>query len=207
MFSLMNLFGAEDKSYDLLEASAERARQSAQALIHCFNEPGDGQSLGEFDERQRTEQRLQHEHSGLLCQAFFTPLEREDIEALATALHRTTKAIQALGERSLACPPACRTAGFARQAALLEQAVNLVCNMVHDLRHPTRPATFKEQSLALRSLEEKAHELTVELAGEPHSDLQEDPVTVLTLRDLSELLAKVIRRCRDVGDAAVSMAL
>ena len=44
MFSLQRFLSHADKFFDLLEASAEEARRSVQALVELINKPRDGQT-------------------------------------------------------------------------------------------------------------------------------------------------------------------
>ena len=48
MFSLQRLFGKEDRFFELLEASAEEARASVQALSRFLKNPDQVRTLDEF---------------------------------------------------------------------------------------------------------------------------------------------------------------
>ena len=206
MFSLAKLFGTDEKSYELLEAGGEEVRQSAAALIQLLQNPDRPDLVGELAVRRRKVEQLKNEIIEQLCKTYFTPLERKDIEAAAIALHKITKAIEGFGERFLLCPPACRAAGFTRQAALLEKAVNVVCLMVRELRGAERPARWEKWNEELQGLEEEGDKLMVELIKELYGG-QHDPLAVMLLRDLFELLEKAIDRCRDAGNATVRIVL
>ena len=67
MFSLQRLLGKEDKFFDLLEASAEEARASAQALIKLAKEPGKMKSLSELIGPRRREKQINTQISEALC--------------------------------------------------------------------------------------------------------------------------------------------
>ena len=55
MFSLQKLLGKEDKFFDLLEASAEEARSSVQALVKLSKNPDRTALLYEFIQARRKE--------------------------------------------------------------------------------------------------------------------------------------------------------
>ena len=57
---------------------------------------------------------------------FITGLEREDIEALSTALYKIPKATEKFAEHFIAGSQCARGVDFSRQVALLEQATDAV---------------------------------------------------------------------------------
>jgi hypothetical protein len=206
MFSLAKLFGTEEKSYELLEASGKEVCQSAEALMRFLQDPSRLELVGGFAAHRHKAEQFKNEITEQLCKTFFTPLERKDIEAAAIALHKITKAIEAFGERFLLCPPACRAAGFTRQAALLEKAVNVVGLMVHELRSAKRPASWEKRNVELKRLEAEAGQLIVDLMQELEGG-QPDPLAATLRRDLFELLETAIDRCRDAGNSTLRIAL
>ena len=89
MFSLKKLLGKDDKFFDLLEASAEEARASTALLGRFLQEyaaKGRPPNIDEFVHSRRKDKHLTQQITEELCRTFVTPLEREDIEALAFAL-------------------------------------------------------------------------------------------------------------------------
>src|SRR3954471_10379563 len=93
MFSLQRLLGKEDKFFSLLEASAQEARTSVQALVKLgqgFDQPV---VLDEFAHSRRKDKRITEEISAAVYTTFVTALEREDIEALSNALYKIPKTV------------------------------------------------------------------------------------------------------------------
>lgn len=199
MFSLQKVFGKDEKFFELLEASAEAARRSAQALTKLLRMPNQRQILDEFAQARRLDKRVTEELNEELCRTFVTPLEREDIEALAAALYRIPKTIEKFGERFLLCPPEMRHEHFHRQAAILEKATDVLLPMVQELRSRTHLAKIKDQNDQLQHLEGEADKLMVTLFKDLYTG-QYSPLQVIVLKDLFELLEKVIDRCRDAGN-------
>src|SRR3954470_8057118 len=99
MFSLQKLLGKDDKFFRLMEGSAEEARASILSLSEMLKLPEDKRSLNGFAEARRKEKRITQELSEHLSRTFVTPLEREDIQALATALYKIPKTFEKFGER------------------------------------------------------------------------------------------------------------
>ena len=99
MFSLQTIFGKGDKFYGLLEASAESARSSARALIELLSTPATQQSLEKFKQARRREKDLFAQINEELVNTFVTVLDREDIEALNSALYKIPKVVEKFAER------------------------------------------------------------------------------------------------------------
>src|SRR5690606_40061981 len=77
------------------------------------------------------------ETSGLISQelvhSFITPMEREDIEALGSALYRIPKQIEKFADRYALAVQNLEHIDFASRAAMLEQAAGVVVKLVRAL--------------------------------------------------------------------------
>src|SRR5580698_5191676 len=148
MFSLQKLLGKEDKFFDLLEASAEEARTSVQALVKLIKNPEQKTLAYEFIHARRKEKQIRAELTEAVYTTFVTALEREDIENLSHALYRIPKTVEKFGERLLLTPDIVAGVDFSKQINLLEQATDVVREMVRSLR---RGANLEE----IRTLNDK----------------------------------------------------
>ena len=206
MFSLQKLLGHDDVFFDLLEKSAEEARESVRLLVRLLGTPGSGgAALDEFALLRKKDKRITEELSTRLTQTFVTPLEREDIEALSTALYKIPKTLEKFGERLLLSRAQVGSADFSRQVQLLESAIGTVEELVKHLRR-SKLDVVKEQNDKLQYLEGEADKLMMELLRGLY-DGESDPIRVIALKDLYELLEKVIDRCRDAGNIIFHIVL
>jgi uncharacterized protein Yka (UPF0111/DUF47 family) len=207
MFSLQKLFGKDEKFFDLLESSAEQGCQSVKALIHLLKHKEDGDaSLEEFIATRRKDKNITEEITTLLCRSFVTPLEREDIEALAAALYKIPKTIEKFGERLLISRQHLGNEDFSKQVAVLEMATNTLLEMVASLRKHANVVVMNELNRNMQRLEGEADKLMLDLLKELYSGKYE-PLVVIILRNLYELLEKVIDRCRDAGNVVFHIVL
>lgn len=205
MFSLQRLVGGDEIFFDLLERSAGEARESVQVLIKLLNAPS-ASSLDDFALLRKKDKRITEEISERLTTTFVTPLEREDIEALSVALYKIPKTLEKFGERLLLCPERVRRTDFSRQAGLLERAADVVLLMVRELRTSPDLEKVKEQNDKLQYLEGEADRLMVDLLRDLYAG-EKDAVSVIALKDLYDLLEKVIDRCRDAGNVLFHIVL
>ncbi len=209
MFSIQKLLGQDEKFFDLLEASAQQADNSVHHLVALLGklEHHDSQhSLEEFVHSRRKDKQITQELTEQLCKTFITPLEREDIQALAAALYKIPKTVEKIGERILICPGDLKGQNFRKHLELLDQAAEAVLAMVKELRKGTDAATAREKNARLQTIEGDADKLELELLRDLyHGDYE--PKQIIFLGELYELLEKVIDRCRDAGNIILQVVL
>jgi uncharacterized protein Yka (UPF0111/DUF47 family) len=206
MFSLQQLIGKDERFFHLMEGSAEEARASVQSLIKLLTHPDKHQSLEVFAEIRRKEKRLSQELSEHLCKTFVTPLEREDIEALSSALYRIPKNVEKLGERFLLAPQHIAGWDIAKQLSMLDQAAETVVLLVKELRQGVNLQKVKKQNDQLQHIEGEADKLMVQSLEELYKG-DHSSIRVIILKDLYELLEKIFDRCRDVGNLVFHIVL
>jgi uncharacterized protein Yka (UPF0111/DUF47 family) len=206
MFSLQKLLGQEDKFFSLLESSAQEARNSVQALVKlskAFDQPV---VMDEFVHSRRKDKQITEQISSAVYSTFITAIEREDIEALSNALYKIPKTVEKFSERVLLAPQFVRGIDFSTQISLLERATELVLEMVKVLRDGMDLEKVKNLNDKLQYLEGEADKHMMSL----YKDLfggEHEPMQVIALKDLYELLEKVIDRCRDSGNVISHIVL
>jgi uncharacterized protein Yka (UPF0111/DUF47 family) len=206
MFSLQRLLGKEDKFFGLLEASAQEARNSVQALVKLSKSFDPAVVMDEFVHSRRKDKQITAEISAAVYSTFVTALEREDIEDLSNALYKIPKTVEKFTERALLAPQFVRNIDFSIQIGLLERGTELVVDMVKCLREGMDLERIKDLNDKLQYIEGEGdkHMMTV------YKDLfngQHEAIQVIALKDLFELLEKVIDRCRDAGNVIAHIVL
>jgi len=205
MFSLQTIFGSGKQFYVLLDDAAQAAYDSAKALHTMMRE---GESLPALDafKLARLRGRASSEKIGqALVDSFITPIEREDIEALGSALYKIPKQIEKFADRYSLAVKHLDQIDFAPRAAMLEQAAAVVVEMVADLRHMNldRMTALNEK---LRALENEADRLMLELYRDIYSG-RLDNLQMFLLKEFFEILEKAIDRCRGAGVVAYQIVL
>ena len=206
MFSLQTIFGKGDKFYGLLEASAEAAHQSAVALVRMLQARQAVPSLDEFMLARRREKDLSALISQELVNTFVTALEREDIEALSASLNKITKSIAKFAERYALAADRLGDVDFGARGVMLEKAADVIVKMVTQLRKGMNLETMKSLNDRLQAIESEADRLLLELYRDLYGG-RHDPIHILLLKDLFELLEKAIDRCRDAGNVVYQIVL
>ena len=206
MFSLQRLLGKEDMFFGLLEASAKEAHTSVQALVKLSKALDKPVELEEFSRSRRKDKEITETIRNAVYTTFVTALEREDIESLGNALYRIPKTVEKFSERILLSPPLVRGVDFSKQIDPLDQATGCVLKMVQSLRHGVDLEEIKRLNDKLQQVEGEADKAILELYRDLFSG-RHDPLKVIMLKDLYELLEKVIDRCRDAGNVISQIVL
>lgn len=204
MISIQRLFGKEDRFFELLTASAEEAGHSIQALNRVLRHQSEP-SLGEFAEVRKKDKQITQEISDLLVKTFVTALEREDIEALSSALYKIPKTVEKFVERYQISLDRVKAVDFNRHAEMLEEATQLVAQMIHALRKGMDIVKMKELNDRLQTIEGNADKLMLDRLQDLYSG-KYDTLLVVIVSNLYDLLEKVFDRCRDVGNVAKQIA-
>jgi len=206
MFSLQKLLGKEDMFFGLLEASALEAHKSVQALVTLTKSLDKPVEMEAFARSRRKDKEITSQIRNAVYTTFITALEREDIEALSLALYRIPKTAEKFGERVLLAPHLTTEVDFSKQVGLIEQGSECVLNLVKSLRKGANLDEVKKWNDRLQQLEGEADKAIMELYRDLFSGRHE-ALKVIVLKDLYELLEKVIDRCRDVGNVISQIVL
>jgi uncharacterized protein len=206
MFSLQRLLGKEDMFFGLLEASAQEAHTSVQALVKLSKALDKPVELEEFSRSRRKDKEITATIRHAVYTTFVTALEREDIESLCNALYRIPKTVEKFSERILLSPQLVHGVDFSRQIDPLDQATDCVLQMVKSLRKGVNLEEIKRLNDRLQQVEGEADKAILELYRDLFSG-RYDPLKVILVKDLYELLEKVIDRCRDAGNVISQIAL
>lgn len=206
MFSLQTIFGKGDKFYGLLEASAESAHASSLALVELLKAPATEQSLDKFQSARRREKDLFGQISAELVETFVTVLEREDIEALNSALYKIPKIIEKFAERYRLAMSRVGNVDFHSRALMLEQASEVLVQMVSLLRKGMDLEKIKVLNDKLQIIEGEADRQILELYRDVYAN-EQDAILYLIKTDLFEILEKAIDRCRDAGNVVYHIVL
>jgi uncharacterized protein len=205
MFSLQTIFGSGQLFYDLLDEAADAAHESAKAL-HAMMKATDRQPALDAFKLARQRERVASDKIGkALVDSFITPIEREDIEALGSALYKIPKQIEKFADRYALAIRHLEGIDFAPRAAMLEQAAAVVVEMVHELRKMNidRMTALNEK---LRAIENEADRLMLELYRDIYSG-KLDNLQMFLLKEFFEILEKAIDRCREAGVVAYQIVL
>ena len=138
MFSLQTIFGQGKQFYALFNEAADAAYDSTKALHAMLKAAERSPSLEPFKHARQRERVASDKISQALVESFIAPFEREDIEAMGSALYKIPKQVERFADRYALAQHRLVNIDFAPRAAMLEQAAEVVVQMA--AAHP--PAEF-----------------------------------------------------------------
>ncbi|MFC5524715.1 DUF47 domain-containing protein [Rhodanobacter ginsengisoli] len=206
MFSLQTIFGKGDKFYGLLEQSAATVCDSAKALHELLSTPGQAAVMAAFTATRAREKELAAQISEGLVNTFVTALDREDIEALNSALYKIPKTIEKFAERYEIVFSRLDGVDFGQRALVLQRSSEVVARMIGELRRGLRIDPVKKLQDQLQALESEGDRMLLA----PYRTLYVeggDAMRAMLAKDLFELIEKAIDKCRDVGNIVYSIVL
>lgn len=207
MISFQKLFGKPDVFYELLGASAAQARQSVQALSQLLSQPvGSAPDIAAFSATRREDKKITRQIDEALCHTFVTELEREDIESLANALYKIPKTVEKIAERVMISRERVSNADFSAQIKLMEAAADIVVTMIGELGKKLHLERVKSLNEHIQQIEGDADKLILDCLRRLYTT-EKDAVLVVILKDLYDLMEKVVDRCRDAGNVVAHIVL
>ena len=205
MFSLQTIFGQGKQFFALLDEAAVAAHDSTKALYEMLKASERTPGLEAFKVARQRERVALDKISQALVDSFITPIEREDIESLASALYKIPKQVERFADRYTFAAHRLEGVDFAPRAAMLEKATQIVLDMVRELPR-LKLETIKSLDDRLHAIETEADRLLLELYRELYSgDL--DGARMFLLKEFFEILEKAIDRCREAGVVAYQIVL
>lgn len=200
----MPLIPRDKGFFDLFNALSSKMQASAELLARMFEEPA---RLDEYVAAIKVIEHeadvLTHEVRTRIDRSFVTPLDREDIHALAQELDTVVDLMDGTARRAAmfrireALPPAQQLAGLLQQSAgVLGQAVREVKN----------PRAVTEHTLRVKHLEEQGDAVYHDGVGALFEGTP-DPITVIKWKELYDTLERALDRCQTAAIVLESISL
>lgn len=202
------MFGKTDKVFDLLQQSSEATLEVAREVDLLARRDGADKTsiMATFTAARRREKDIAAQISEELVNTFVTALDREDIEAMNSALYKIPKTVEKFAERYVLVAQRLEDVDFSQRTGILVNCAEVVAEMVMELRKGLRIEPMRQLRRRLQALEGEADKLLLE----PYRGyyLQtDDPMQAILTKDLYEIIEKAIDTCRDVGNTIYSIIL
>lgn len=206
MFSISQFLCRRDRFQELLEEAVCESHKCVQFAVELTKFPHHVQAFENLRGARLNEKKISAQISHDLARAFITGMEREDIEGLARSLFRIPKAAEKLAERLVMAGKNLEGIDFSKQADMMAKASAAVQEMVRRFRHIDDSAGMKVFDDRLQAVETEADKHMTELLRDLYNG-KYDPLRAMILRDLYELMEKVVDRCHDAGNVVKYIAL
>lgn len=200
-----SLLPREDQYFTLFTQMAGKIEQAAGILVEMLD--SDGSDHSAFTKRikdvEHSCDQLTHEITTKLNKSFITPFDREDIYTLAVALDDICDYIDA-GARAIVMYDIREFSGEAKQLARiiadLGGAIRSAVSML------SKPNGINAHFVEIHRLENEADDVYFHAIGKLFKDAT-DPILVIKLKELYEILENATDRAESVANIIESIVL
>jgi predicted phosphate transport protein (TIGR00153 family) len=194
----------QEKFFDLFKESAQNALSGAKALKEMFEQGQDfPESWKKIKDIEHEGDRLTHRTIRTLNQTFITPIDSEDIHALATALDNVMDAIEAAASRVVLYK-------ITKMAPEALELTNIVVasteQLVKAISHMPKLEDVDDYCIEINRLENAADEIYRQAIGALF-DQERPPLEVIKWQDIFDILESATDRCEDVANILESIGL
>lgn len=208
MSFLAKLLPREDKFYVLMRALSEQAHTGTN-LLKDFIESG-GAAREEAGLRivacKAEAKRLIEKITREVSLSFITPFDREDIQEFSLHLYKIPKTIDKIRERLELHDIKTGGADFGRQIDLIVQEADAMSDIVEALTKKGSEKAIIAKVDVLHDLETRGDEVLGELLKKLFQDTK-DARELILLKDIYDMLEKVLDRYRDASAVALQIVL
>lgn len=200
-----NLIPREVKFFDYFEQQSRYILKAAALLHELVHDFRDARAKAHaIKEVEHEGDQVTHEIVRKLNTTFITPLDREDIHALATALDDVLDYIEAAAERLVVYRIKEPTSACHAMADVIVRTVEAMDKAIRCLR--TMDPRFHEHAVEVNRLENSADNLLRDSLAAMF-DEQGDPIEVIKWKEIYETMEIVTDRCEDVANVIEGIIL
>jgi predicted phosphate transport protein (TIGR00153 family) len=202
---VFNLIPREARFFDLFERQSQCIIQAAgllQDLVHSFTDAR--AKAHAIKEVEHQGDQVTHEIVRRLNTTFITPIDREDVHALATRLDDVLDYIEAAAERLVVYRIKEPTSACRAMADVIVSTVQAMDRAIRCLR--AMDPRFHEHAVEVNRLENSADNLLRESLVALFEETA-DPIDVIKWKEIYETLEGITDRCEDVANVIEGIIL
>lgn len=192
--------------YDLFEDSAKNCNDMAklfnEAILHGVSE----EIIVKARNYKHRGSGLERETTKRLNNTFVTPIDREDIQALATMLNKITKKLVQATMNLNVYRIQCFTEEMQQQSKTILKATDELIRSVSLLKTISKTKEITESRHAMKEIESLGDDILHRAMDKLFSG-EFEALEVIKLRDIYKVLESAMDNCYNVSDAILNIAL
>lgn len=201
---MFRLIPHEEKFFEMFEAAARNIHRGAELLVEMMEDY--------HDPEKQADAILQVEHQGdtithdvvhKLNRTFITPIDREDIYSLASALDDVLDLIEAVSDRMVMYRVQEPTEVAKQLAEIIYKSTSEIVKGAVLLG---KAGNVSPHCIEINRLENEADHLARNAVAELFHK-EQDPITLLKWKEIYEHLEEATDRCEDVSDVLEAITL
>jgi hypothetical protein len=201
----VRLIPKDEGFYELFDALGTKVSKSAAVLDQLFNEPNRMDFYAtQIKLIEREADNITHDVMNRIDRSFVTPLDREDIHGLTTALDTVVDLIDGTARRALMFNVTDRRDPAKALSALIMRAAECIVSAVKQLKDPKAVA---QAARDMKVIEEEGDAVYSDAVGALFRQPNADALDVLKWKELYDNLEHALDECEDVLNVLESISL
>jgi len=201
----LNLFPRDTKFFDLFSATMAKAVNAVELLLDLMV---DFNSVVEKSRRIKEIEHecdsLSHEVNRLVNQSFVTPIDREDIYALAASMDDVVDFTEAVADSVVLYSLHQPNSAMIAMTETLLRTVKVVKQAVDLLPHYQKLAPYW---IEVHSLENEGDDTYRKAIALLFADSKGNPLEILKLKEIYDMLEEALDKCEDVADVIQNIVI
>jgi predicted phosphate transport protein (TIGR00153 family) len=187
--------------YDLLDEQAKVATRTAEAFLAMVNDFGNlVHHVQILDKLENEGDRLTHELQARIASMFITPLDKEDLRELSSALDDVTDLIEAAGARADLYSLTGPRPELKPLVELLVEASKLTESAVGELRNGfTKSAKLRETLKEIHTVENESDQVFRGALRNLFEDPNIDALTVIKWKEMFDRMENAVDKCENIA--------
>jgi len=192
----------ENGFYQLFEEDAENLFHMAESFYHLMNTVNSSQwnpAIKKIKEYELSGDKITIQIYDYLNKTFITPIDREDIHALATYMEDIANNINDAGQRILLYNLKAFIPELSKLASMILEASIQIKNGMRELRNLKRMKALTEVYIQIDKIEHQADDI-YNLAVSNLFETETSSIELIKLKDIIESVEQAIDKAKDVSD-------
>jgi predicted phosphate transport protein (TIGR00153 family) len=203
------LFPRKTQFYDLLEASTHNLSDAAQLLTTLAKQDVKAERnviIDRIKELELQGDRITHQIYKALSTTFITPIDAEDIHALASALDDIMDRIEGIAMRIRLYDIETLPPSFLEMISILSKQIEHISEIIPQLRELRKASSIIDRCVEIHKLENEADKIYYETIGELFSG-QDNLLENLKLKEIIARLEWATDSCERVANLVEHVVL
>jgi uncharacterized protein len=202
----MRFFPREVNFFEIFDRAAGNLMEASAQLVELF------ERFDNLEERVKRIHAIEHDNDDLthetmrrLSQTFLTPIDREDIHALAASLDDVLDLMWAAGDRTALFHVKTGLPGAVALARSLRENCSIVQRAIQELKKKNYKGV-QVHCIEINRLENEADEIFREAIAELF-EKERDPILIIKWKEILEHLELATDKCEDVANTLETVVL
>ncbi len=204
---MIRLFPRDEKFFDLFDNAAEKIEGGINALLDLLDDfTNVAEKVKKIKDLEHESDQITHQTIEKLNRTFITPLDREDIHELITKMDDIMDFVEAASQRLWLYRVQKPTPEIKELALTLLKAMKQVTQAIKYLRNLKNPQLILKSCIEVNTVENEGDQL-LRKAMTSLFDNVHDPVDIIKLKEIYEIVEMAIDRCEDVANIIEGVVL